>query len=286
MTCLSLGRCYNNKANHLEKRWVMDSRHERFLVNMFGLEGRVIVVAGAGTIGIELALGLGLAGATVAVCDKSEEKLKAARIQLATAGTRFETYCFDLSAPENCVELARWTVRDFGHIDGLVTATTFNGRTPFLGVTPELYDTITTANFRVPFFLSQAIAKQMAANGDTGCIVHISSVNANIPTTNNTVYAASKAALSNLVLGQASELAPIRVMGIELGFVVSDLTKEIRADQRNNSVLEHTALGRMAEPREVSGPVIALMAAAGSFASGSIWGLHGGYPLWDWTAEG
>lgn len=264
----------------------MNPRHGRFLENLFELEGRAVLIAGAGTVGTALAMGLGQAGARVAMCDMSEARLKVASTQMSTLGVRYATHCLNLSEPKNCAALVERVVHDFGDIEVLVTATTLNERMPFLDVTSESYGAVTAATLKAPFFVSQAVAKRMALVGRGGCIIHMSSVNAAIPATHNAVYAMCKAAINSLVRSQARELAPIRVVGVELGFVESDLTREIRADHRNASVLAHTPLGRMAEPREVVGPIIALASNAGSFMTGAIIPLHGGYPLWDWMAQG
>src|SRR6202041_2434842 len=59
--------------------------------------------------------------------------------------------------------------------DILVNNAGTNRPRPFLEVTDDDYDTITTLNQRAAFFAAQAVARRMAEAGIKGSIIHISS---------------------------------------------------------------------------------------------------------------
>jgi NAD(P)-dependent dehydrogenase (short-subunit alcohol dehydrogenase family) len=97
------------------------------------------------------------------------------------------------------------------HIKYVVNAAGYFKPTPFLDHTGEEYDTYLDLN-RALFFISQAVAKNMAANGG-GSIVHIGSMWAQqaIKATPSSAYSMAKAGLHALTQHMAMELAAHKI---------------------------------------------------------------------------
>ena len=85
------------------------------------LDGKVVLITG-GTDGLGLALASQLAteGASVAVCGRDEERLRAARATLADAGGDVLVQRADVSSPADLEAFVDAAVGRWGRIDGVV----------------------------------------------------------------------------------------------------------------------------------------------------------------------
>jgi len=264
------------------------ARRKDFFDGQFTQHERVALVAGAGGIGTEIACGLGLAGAKIALCDIDPERLFLASRRLRQEDISHTTYCFDLSDTTSCEELIASVVAALGRIDVLVTATTHNQRTPLLEVNKESYDAIMNANLKAPFWVSQATARWMSTAGHPGRIIHILSINATVALAGVAVYGMAKAAMSKLVAAQTQEWTKrynIAICGIHAGFVRTPLTEPLQA---NKAVMRwignHTQVGNgMADPFDLRGTVLLLASpVAGRFIAGAVVGVDGGFMIDPW----
>jgi len=103
--------------------------------DMFRLDGRVaLVTGGSGGIGKALGIGLGLAGARLALTGRSQEKLDANAAAAEAAGcTDVETFGdFDLTDPGRPAALVEAVAERMGGIDILVNVAGLNRRKPAL----------------------------------------------------------------------------------------------------------------------------------------------------------
>ena len=72
----------------------------------------------------------------------------------------------------------------------------------------------------------------------------------------------------------------IRVNAVSPGFVITDMTTGMRANDRlHQNLIDHTPLGRLAEPEELVGPVVFVASGAASYITGALLAVDGG-----WTA--
>lgn len=109
-----------------------------------------------------------------------------------------------------------------------------------------------------------------------------SSIRATTVEPGQSVYAATKAGLVQLLRTAAAELGPsgVRVNAIAPGVVETPLTAQIKANQAwYDAYAQKGALGRWATPDELAGAVVYLASDASSFVTGSVLHVDGG-----WTA--
>ena len=96
------------------------------------------------------------------------------------------------------------------------------------------------------------------------------------------IYAATKAGIVQMVKALAAELGPsgVRVNAIAPGVVETPLTEPIKAHPDwYKAYAARNVLGRWAEPEEMVGPTIFLASDAASYVTGSVLFVDGG-----WTA--
>ncbi|MET9315994.1 SDR family oxidoreductase [Kribbella sp. NPDC003505] len=239
---------------------------------LFRLDGKHAVVVGAGSgIGRESALALAAQGARVTCADRD---LAAAR---ETAGAELTPYELDV-LDDAAIERA---AAELDPVDVLVFTAATNVRKRILDYTGEEFDRVVSLNLRASFQLVRAFGKGMAERG-SGSIIGFSSIRGTTVEPGQSVYAATKAGLVQLLRTAAAELGPsgVRANAIAPGVVETPLTAQIKADQRwYDAYARKGALGRWAQPQELAGAVVYLASDAASFVTGSVLAVDGG-----WTA--
>ncbi|WP_327636149.1 SDR family oxidoreductase [Kribbella sp. NBC_00482] len=239
---------------------------------LFRLDGKHALVIGAGSgIGRESALALSAHGARVTCADRD---LTAAH---ETAGAGMTAYGLDV-LDDLAIERA---VVELGPVDVLVFTAATNVRKRILDYTGEEFDRVVALNLRASFQLLRAFGRGMAERG-SGSIIGFSSIRGTTVEPGQSVYAATKAGLVQLLRTAAAELGPsgVRANAIAPGVVETPLTAQIKADQSwYDAYAQKGALGRWAQPSELAGAVVYLASDASSFVTGSVLAVDGG-----WTA--
>ena len=120
------------------------------------------------------------------------------------------------------------------------------------------FEAMVAVNFRAPFFLTAALAPQMAARG-RGAIVNVSTMVAARGTAGMAAYGAGKAALEALTRSWAAQLGPagVRVNAVALGPSRTGVTKSMGG--MLDTLAAASPLERPNEPDEVA-RVIAYLA--------------------------
>lgn len=245
---------------------------------MFQLEGRRAVVVGAGSgIGREAAKALGAHGAAVACLDIDAE---AAADTARAIGPGAQARPLDVRDPE-AVGAAAEQLDEGPGVDILVFTAAMNVRKRILDYTPEEFDRVIDLNLRASFTLIRAFGAGMTERG-RGSIVGMSSIRAYTVEPGQSVYAATKAGLVQLVRTAAAEFGPagVRVNAVAPGVVETPLTSPIKNDPGwYDAYAAKSALGRWAVPEEIAGAVVYLASDAASFVTGAVLPVDGG-----WTA--
>lgn len=244
---------------------------------LFRLDGRTVLVIGAGGIGRETALALGAHGAHVVVADLVQETAEATAALIAEQGGSAEPFVLNV-LNDGEIEAA---AEHFGTASALVFTAAMNVRKRMEDYTLDEFDRVVNLNLRASFQLIRHFGKAFAANGG-GSIVGFASIRASVVEPGQGVYAATKAGLVQLAKTAAAEFGPqgVRVNVVAPGVVETPLTAQIRAnDEWNTAYATKSALGRWCRPEELAGAVVYLASDASSFVTGSTLFVDGG-----WTA--
>lgn len=203
------------------------------------LTGKVALITGAsGGIGSAIARRFAECGIDLALCGRSEEKLKKTRQTAEALGVRTMIYTSDLTkdgAAEDCI---RAVTTHFRRLDILVNNAGMALSCPFEQTSTEQFDQIMNLNVRAPYFLCQA-ALPVLRQSDYATILNIASVVGHKGYPLQSAYAASKHALIGMSKSLANEVYQddIRVHIIAPGAVYTDMVKISRPDLTSEGMI-------------------------------------------------
>src|ERR1051325_4355533 len=160
------------------------------------LDGKVVLVTGASKgIGRGLAVGLGGAGARVAVNYKTDRPgAEAAVEEITRAGGEAEAFNADIGSKLDFERLADSVHARFGRLDALVNNAVRTRFAPLFEVTEEDFDDVINTNLRGPLFGTAAAARKMLEVGG-GSIINISSCAARLMVPFHSAYSMAKGGL-------------------------------------------------------------------------------------------
>ncbi len=202
---------------------------------MIDLQNRVVLVTGGnGGIGLGIAEGCALAGASVAIWGTNQSKLDAASATLAALGGEVFAQRIDVSDEEQVAGGVDAVVDRFGRLDSCFANAGVGGGAPFLEQTPETWRNVLSVNLDGAFYTLQRAAKQMVAQGEGGSLIGVSSTSAIHGAPGAQPYAASKAAMLAMIRGIAVELARygIRANSIIPGWTETEMTEKGRENDK------------------------------------------------------
>jgi NAD(P)-dependent dehydrogenase (short-subunit alcohol dehydrogenase family) len=247
-------------------------------MSIFSLKGRRIAVVGAASgIGEAVARGAALEGASVVALDVEEKGLDSCCAIIRERGGSAEWKRVDI---RNRAEIDA-ALEGAGELDGVVSTPGINVRKRVLDYSDAELDRVIDVNLKGNFHVLQAAGRILSARGK-GSIVLFSSIRSLVVEPGQSVYAATKAGVVQMVRGLASELGPsgVRVNAVAPGVVETPLTAPIKAKPEwYRAYAEKNALKRWASADEMVGPTLFLLSDAASYVTGAVLFADGG-----WTA--
>lgn len=250
------------------------------ILDTFKLNGKTALVTGASRgLGQGMALALAEAGADIAGLDRggSDEIAKAVQ----ALGRRYHPIPCDLrtASVAELNETVAGVVAALGSLDILVNNAGIIRRAPAIEFSESDWDDVLNINLKATFFLSQAAARVMIAQG-RGKIINIASMlsfqgGIIVPS-----YAAAKSGVAGITRALANEWAKhgLNVNAIAPGYMATDNTAALRANpDRAPGILERIPAGRWGTPDDLKGVVVFLASAASDYMNGAIVPVDGGW---------
>ncbi len=153
-------------------------------------------------------------------------------------------------------------------------------RADILEAGEESFDELIATNLKGPHFLTQAVARQMAAR-QTGRIVFITSISAFTSSVNRADYCISKAGLSMSAQTFAARLAPegVLVFEIQPGIIRTDMISKVEAVYEEKIAGGLLPQRRMGEASDIAKAVRAIADGLLDYCAGQVLNVDGGFHL-------
>jgi NAD(P)-dependent dehydrogenase (short-subunit alcohol dehydrogenase family) len=252
---------------------------------LFDLSGKAALITGGSRgLGLEIAAGLGEAGAHVHISARREQWLTPALDQLRAEGLPCSASVADVSRPEEVERLVEDALEAMGSIDVLVNGAGVSWGAPLEELSLERWRYVIETNLTGTFLVSQAAGRRMIAGGG-GAILNVSSIagqrGIDARIMDSTVYHATKGGIDALTRDLAVKWARynIRVNAIAPGFFPTRLTQGVlaAAEDRARALSPFQRLGREGE---IKGVAVFLASAAASWITGQVIAVDGGSTAW------
>ena len=258
-------------------------------LGLFDLGGKVALVTGGnGGIGLGMAKGLAMHGATVVIWGNKPEKNERAVAELESFGGIVRCAQVDVS-DEAAVKAGIGAIIDeFGRIDqAIANAGIGIARRDMFEISQADFETLQSINVYGVFYTLREAAAHMIERGEGGdrggSLVSIASTAAVHGAARNEHYGATKGAVLSLSRAMAVELAPhgIRVNSILPGWTRSDMTERLQGwDKFNDNVISRAPVGRWGDGDDFSAIAVYLASRHSSFHLGDAIVIDGGYTIY------
>jgi 3-oxoacyl-[acyl-carrier protein] reductase len=249
------------------------------------ISGKVVLVTGGATgLGRATARAFRRAGASVALNDRSEERVETAVRELLSEETEqrgvaaYHGFPADVSDGAAVRGMVDAVLAVYGRIDVLVANAGIYPNTNFLDIPEEEWDRVLDVNLKGCFLTCQAVARAMVAAGQGGTIVTLSSGAANNAIRGWAHYNASKAGVIMLTKTMAIELAEhgIRVNAILPGYIDVPEGGEHLAESYRAAARSAVPLGRPGQPEDIANAILLLASPLAGYVTGTTLVVDGG----------
>lgn len=249
--------------------------------SLFDIKGKNALVTGSTHgLGMAMARGLGLAGATVIVNgNSSQEKIDNAVSEYKKEGINAVGYKFNVANEAEVIAAVAKIEAEVGQIDILINNAGIIKRTPLIEMEVADFKEVIDIDLVSPFIVSKHVVKGMIARKE-GKVINICSMMSELGRNSVGAYAAAKGGLKMLTQNMATEWAKhnVQVNGIGPGYFATSQTAAIRVDGHpfNDFIINRTPAAKWGDPNDLAGAAIFLSAKASDFVSGHILYVDGG----------
>lgn len=229
------------------------------MYNPYSLENKTILVTGASSgIGKATAIECAKLGANVIVTARNEEKLR--KTLDALEGNGHQMFLCDLNKEEDIDNL----ISSLPEIQCLVNNAGYINLLPVQFINSEQFNKILTVNTVAPILILQKLLKRKKLKKGASVVFTSSLAGLGYGTVGNSMYSASKGAISSFIRVAAKELSPkgIRVNAVCPSMIETSIMEKgnVSQEQLDNDKKNYP-LG-YGEPRDVALSIVFLLSDA------------------------
>lgn len=256
---------------------------------LFDLTGMVALVTGGnGGIGLGMAKGLALHGASVVIWGNKPEKNERALAELQAFGGAVRCAQVDVADEQAVKAGIAAIVEEFGRVDqAIANAGIGIPRRDMFEISQADFEKLQSINVYGVFYTLREAAAHMLERGRSGdrggSLVSIASTASIHGAARNEHYGATKGAVLSMTRAMAVELAPhgIRANSILPGWTRSDMTEGLQGwDKFNDNVISRVPVGRWGDGDDFSAIAVYLASAHSGFHIGDAIVIDGGYTIY------
>ena len=250
---------------------------------LFGVtDKRVLITGGSRGIGKAIAEAFVKAGARVYVCSRDAASCNETAKELSAFG-----YCQALACNVAAADDRRRLVEQFTQREQALNVLINNAgaiwAAPLAEYSESGWDKVFDLNVKGTFFLVKALAPLLAAGAtadDPARIINVGSIDAfHIPSHETYAYTSSKAALHQLTLHLASQLAAQHITAnvIAPGLFPSKMLAGTLERKGLEAMVAPIPLKRLTGSADMAGAAIYLASKAGAYVTGAVLPVDGGF---------
>jgi len=180
----------------------------------------------------------------------------------------------DVGVDADCDRVVAEVIKQFGHLDVLVSNAPAHKAAPFLELDRNEWDEVLRVNLRSSFVLGQLAARAMVKQGGGGSILYTASVSSIGASIGYASYGASKAGMVNLAKTMAIELVEsgIRVNSVSPGPLDTPQSRDVlgsdAAMERARERWPLVPMQRLGKPEEIAAAFAFLASDDASYITG------------------
>jgi NAD(P)-dependent dehydrogenase (short-subunit alcohol dehydrogenase family) len=249
------------------------------------LRGKVTVVTGGATgIGAATARTLARYGASVVVAGHRKDGAEAVAQEIRSSGGLAVGVGVEVTDEDTVAAMVGAAVTEFGGVDALFNNAagtredTMGSDLDVVNVPIAVWDLTMAINLRGPFLCCKYAIPEMLRRGG-GSIVNSSSAAGLAAERTRVAYGVSKAGLHGLTRHVANAYGKqnIRCNAIALGMIITDAGSKHVPPPMLKRLEDHNALPRLGRTDDVAEIVAYLFSDAGSFVTGAVIPVDGGF---------
>lgn len=245
--------------------------------NPYSLEGKTILITGASSgIGKAAAIECSKLGAKVIITARNEKRLGETLNELVGKGHKM-IIC-DLSNEESIDNM----ISELSEVHGLVNNAGFTKLLPIQFINSDEINSIFQVNTIAPMILLQKMLKKKKLKKGASVVFTSSMAGLGSSSVGNSMYTASKGAISAFIRCVALELAPknIRVNAVCPAMVDTGILDSGTLSQEQlEADIKNYPLGRYGRPNDIAWAMIYLLSDASSWVTGDNLVIDGGVTL-------
>lgn len=246
------------------------------------LQNKVALVTGAAQgIGKGIAEAFAQEGADVVINDiNSSGKAEKLADWVRAQGRRALVVHADASNRGQVEDMFTRAWSEMGSIDILVNNAGIETIIPFLEMTDEQWERVTTVNLKSGWLCSQVFCRRVIQEKRQGAIVNLGSIQAARVLPGRTHYAPSKLAIEALTRNMSAEVSPlgIRVNCIHPGLIETPMTDWVMKEpDLLKGVVGQISMGRVGQPCEIGSVAAFLASDEARYVTGQSFYVDGGW---------